>query len=135
MRPERDVAALADRLLAGVWVVESLDALPESFSGIAVTKTGRLFDARTGELAQAPAGGAERLLEELGRRDELVTASERAVAEESQSRAELERLAAAVAEADSAREAAESALRIGAARDGRGRGDREPLRVGDRAPP
>ena len=112
MRPERDVAALADRLLAGVWVVESLDALPDSFSGIAVTKTGRLFDARTGELAQAPAGGAERLLEELGRRDELVAASERAVAEEAEARAALERHGAAVAEADSAREGAESALRI-----------------------
>ena len=111
VRPERDVAALADRLLSDVWVVDSLDALPDSFSAIAVTKTGRLFDARTGELAQAPAGGAERLLEELGRRDELVSASERAVAEESQSRAELERLAAAVADADTAREAAEGALR------------------------
>ncbi len=112
VRPEQDVAALAERLLHGVWVVESLDTLPESFSGIAVTKTGRLFDARTGELAQAPAGGAERLLEELGRRDELVTASERAVAEEAEARAALERHGAAVAEADSARESAESALRI-----------------------
>ena len=112
VRPERDVAALADRLLAGVWVVESLDALPESFNAVAVTKAGRLFDARTGELAQAPAGGAERLLEELGRRDELVTASERAVAEEAEARAALERHGTAVAEADSARESAEGALRI-----------------------
>ena len=79
VRPERDVEALAERLLRGVWVVESLEALPASFSGVAVTKTGRLFDARTGELAQAPLGGAERLLEELGRRDELVAASEQAV--------------------------------------------------------
>ena len=111
VRPERDVAALADRLLADVWVVDSLDALPDSFSAIAVTKAGRLFDARTGELAQAPAGGAERLLEELGRRDGLVAASERAVAEEADARAAVERHGAAVAEADSAREAAESALR------------------------
>ncbi len=73
VKPDAAVAALAERLLHGVWVVESLDALPESFSGIAVTKAGRLFDARSGELAQAPAGGAERLLEELGRRDELVS--------------------------------------------------------------
>ncbi len=111
VRPERDVAALADRLLNGVWVVDSLDALPETFAAVAVTKTGRLFDARTGELAQAPAGGAERLLEELGRRDELVSASELAVAEEAEARAALERLGASVAEADSAREGAESALR------------------------
>src|SRR5215213_8524879 len=106
VKPDAAVAALAERLLHGVWVVQSLDALPESFSGIAVTKTGRMFDARTGELAQAPAGGAERLLEELGRRDELVTASERAVAEEAEARAALERHGATVAEADSAREGA-----------------------------
>ncbi|HMJ94330.1 MAG TPA: hypothetical protein VK486_00645, partial [Thermoleophilaceae bacterium] len=111
VRPEREVAALAERLLVGVWVVDSLDALPESFGGIAVTKAGRLFDARTGELAQAPAGGAERLLEELGRRDELVAESELAVAEEADARAALERHGAAVAEVDTAREAAESALR------------------------
>jgi chromosome segregation protein len=111
VRPERDVAALADRLLAGVWVVDSIAALPDTFSAIAVTKAGRLFDACTGELAQAPAGGAERLLEELGRRDGLVAASELAVAEETDARAAVDRHGAAVAEADSAREAAESALR------------------------
>ncbi len=106
------MAALADRLLAGVWVVESLHALPDTFGAIAVTRTGRLFDARTGELAQAPTGGAERLLEELGRRDELVTASERAVAEEADARAAVERHGASVTEADSAREGAEGALRV-----------------------
>jgi chromosome segregation protein len=111
VRPERDVAALAERLLVGVWVVESLNALPETFTGVAVTKSGRLFDARTGELAQAPAGGAERLLEELAKRDELVSLSEQAVRDEAEARAALERLGAAVGEADSAREAAESALR------------------------
>ena len=102
---------LADRLLAGVWVVDSLDALPETFSGIAVTQAGRLFDARTGELSQAPVGGAERLLEEMARRDKLVAASEEAVRGETEARAALERHAASVAEADSARESAESALR------------------------
>jgi chromosome segregation protein len=111
VRPEAQVAALAERLLSGVWVVESLGALPETFSGIAVTRAGRLFDARTGELSQAPDGGADRLLEELGRRDELVTASERAVADEAAARAAVERHGATVAEADAARESAESALR------------------------
>jgi chromosome segregation protein len=111
VRPERDVTALAERLLVGVWVVESLGALPDTFGGIAVTRAGRIFDARTGELSQAPAGGAERLLEELARRDELVALSEQAVRDEHEGRAALERLGEAVAEADSAREAAESALR------------------------
>jgi chromosome segregation protein len=111
VRPEREVAALAERLLAGVWVVESLGALPDTFTGIAVTRSGRLFDARTGELSQAPVGGAERLLEELGRRDELIAASERAAREEVDARAAVERHGAGVADADAAREAAESALR------------------------
>jgi chromosome segregation protein len=111
VRPEREVAALADRLLAGVWVVESLSALPDTFGGIAVTRAGRLYDARTGELSQAPAGGAERLLEELAKRDRLVTDSEQAVRDEVEARAAAERHMEAVAEADAAREAAESALR------------------------
>jgi chromosome segregation protein len=111
VRPERDVVALAERLLAGVWVVESIGALPERFAGVAVTRAGRLFDARTGELSQAPAGGAERLLEELSRRDELVAASASAARDEADARAAVERHGAAVVEADTAREAAESTLR------------------------
>src|SRR5215207_8818408 len=111
VRPERGVAALAERLLSGVWVVESLSALPGAFKGVAVTRAGRLFDPRTGELSQAPAGGAERLLEELGRRDELVAASEVAAREGAEARTAVERHGGTVAEADAARERAESALR------------------------
>jgi chromosome segregation protein len=111
VHPEADVARLAQRLLEGVWVVEALGALPETFAGVAVTKSGRLFDARTGELSQAPAGGGERLLEELARRDELIAASETATREEAEARATVESSGAAVAEADGAREEAESALR------------------------
>jgi chromosome segregation protein len=109
--PEPAARGLAARLLAGVWVVASLDALAADFDGIAVTRAGRLFDTRSGELSQAPAGGSERLLEELGRRDELVAASERAAGEEARAKADLERGTAAVAEADAAREQAESELR------------------------
>jgi chromosome segregation protein len=111
VRPEQEVAALADRLLAGVWVVDELSAVSDTFSGVAVTKTGRLFDARTGELSQAPAGGAERLLEELAKRDRLVTLSEQAVRDEADAREAVDRHGAAVADADTAREQAESALR------------------------
>ena len=111
VRPEGDVGALAERLLVGVWVVESVGALPETFSGVAVTRSGRLFDARTGELAQAPAGGAERLLEELAQARRPGRPFEQAVRDEAEARAALEHLGAAVAEADAAREAAESALR------------------------
>ncbi|HZO08051.1 MAG TPA: AAA family ATPase [Myxococcota bacterium] len=111
VRPEPGAAGLADRLLDGVWVVVSLDELPAGFAGVAVTRSGRLFDGTTGELSQAPAGGAERLLEELGRRDELIAASERAVAAEAEACGALERALAAVGAADAAREQAESELR------------------------
>ena len=135
VRPERDVAALAERLLVGVWVVESLSALPDTFSGIAVTRAGRLFDARTGELAQAPAGGAERLLEELAKRDELVALSEQAVRDEirgpQRAGATGRRRRRGGYRPRGRRERAAH----GAARGGRRRGGREPLRVGDRPPP
>ena len=111
VRPERDVAALAARLLEGVWVIDSLGTLGAGFSGVAVTRAGRLFDARSGELSQAPAGGSERLLEELGRRDELVAGSERAARDEAGAQSALEGAGAGVGEADTAREEVESALR------------------------
>jgi chromosome segregation protein len=111
VRPEPGTARLAERLLRDVWVVDSLDGLPERFDGVAVTRSGRLFDARTGELSQAPAGGSDRLLEEIGRRDELVAASEAAAQDEACAGAAVERATAEVAEADAARETAESSLR------------------------
>src|ERR671915_1096100 len=80
--PEPPAAATAERLLHDVWGVDSLEALPQDFTGLAVTRAGRLLDGATGELSQAPAGGAERVLEERRRRDELVTASEQAVQDE-----------------------------------------------------
>ena len=111
VRPEPGVAALAERLLHGVWVVDSLDAVPRDFTGLAVTRRGRLLDGATGELSQAPAGGAERVLEERRRRDELVALSEQAAGDEHHARAAAERAAEAAGSADAAREEAEVALR------------------------
>jgi len=111
IQPDESLAEPASRLLAGAWVVESLDDLPEHFAGVAVTRSGRQLDGRSGELAQAPAGGAERLLEELGRRGELVAASERAAADEARARHELEAGGRRAGEADAAREEAEVGLR------------------------
>jgi chromosome segregation protein len=111
LKPEPALAELAERLLADVWVVESLEAVVPGFEGIAVTRSGRLLDTATGELAQAPAGGPERLLEEVGRRDGLVEASGRAATREAEAGAELERALEAVGAADAAREEAEVALR------------------------
>src|ERR671914_733408 len=109
--PEPAIAATAERLLLGVWVVDSLEALPQDFTGLAVTRAGRLLDGATGELSQAPAGGAERVLEERRRRDELVTASEQAVQDEHAARAAAERAVETLANAETAREEAEVALR------------------------
>ncbi len=109
--PEPGVARLAERLLGDVWVVESLRSVSGSFRGVAVTRAGRLLDASTGELSQAPAGGGEQLLEEVARREALVSASEQAAADEKRARADIETAAAAVAGADAGREEAEVALR------------------------
>jgi chromosome segregation protein len=111
LSPAPAVATLAERLLREVWLVESLDSLDEGFAGVAVTRSGRLLDARAGELSQVPAGGSDRLLQEIGRRDELVASSERAAEDEARAGEALERAAAAVANADTARETAETALR------------------------
>src|SRR3954452_6682645 len=111
VRPEHGFIELAARLLADAWVVNSLDSLPEHFHGVAVTRAGRLFDSRSGEVVQAPAGGAERLLEELNRRGGLVAASEQAVAREAGAREALGAAARAVAVADTEREETDTALR------------------------
>ena len=104
-------AGQAERLLAGVWVADSLSNLPETFDGVAVTRSGRLLDGATGELSQAPAGGAERVLEERRRRDGLIAASQDAVAAEGAAQDASKRAGDAVAMADTSREEAEVALR------------------------
>ena len=111
LSPEPKLAQLAERLLGDVWVVESLEAVVPGFEGVAVTRGGRLLDTTTGELAQAPAGGAERLLEELGRRDELVAASEAAARGEAEARAQLDAALERASAADAARERSETELR------------------------
>ena len=102
---------IVERLLAGVWVVESLDEVPDDFDGLAVTRSGRVWRPGAGELRQAPAGGPERVLERRNRRTELVAASEAAAGAEAAARAELESAAERVAAADAAREDADVALR------------------------
>jgi chromosome segregation protein len=97
--PAQTVAA-ARRLLRNTWVVERFDVLPESFAGVAVTRTGRVWSAATRELRQAAAVGEERVLAERNRRDELIRASEAAVQAEVQARGDLERLTEQLAAAD-----------------------------------
>jgi chromosome segregation protein len=92
--------AVARRLLRDTWVMESFDALPERFAGVAVSRAGRVWAAATRELRQAPAVGEERVLAERNRREELIRASEAAVQEEVRARAALERLTEEIAQAD-----------------------------------
>jgi chromosome segregation protein len=117
-RVDADSAAqpLAERLLAGVWVVASLADVPNDFAGVAVTRAGRVWRPGSGELRQAPAGGAERVLEQRNRRAELVASSERAVQAEAVARGALDGAGERVLAADRDRDEAETALR-GAVRE------------------
>ena len=109
---------LATALLADVWVVESVDSLPEDFGGVAVTRGGRVWSARSRELRQVPAGGEDRVLAERNRREGLLGEVERAARAEQEALAELEAAGRAVAEADAVRDEAEGAARAAArARD------------------
>jgi chromosome segregation protein len=74
--------ALARALLSDAWVVQSLDEVPESFRGVAVTTAGRVWSAPSRELRQAPALGEERVLSERNRRERLVADSEAAAQSE-----------------------------------------------------
>jgi chromosome segregation protein len=109
--PQASIAALAERLLGDVRVVDALAEVPEGFTGVAVTRAGRRFDGATGELSQAEPGGAERVLEERLRRDQLVADSERAAAEELEAGRAAESAAEAIASADATRDAADTAHR------------------------
>ena len=109
---------LVASLLAGVWVVESFDALEESFAGVAVTRDGRVWSPSTRELRQVPAGGEDRVLVERNRRDALVAEVEAAARAEQAALAKVEEASAAVQAADAARDEAERAARAAArARD------------------
>ena len=101
-----------------MWVVESVDGLTRGFTGIAVTRAGRVWSAATRELRQVPAGGEDRVLAERNRRDGLVADVERAAQAEQAALARVEAGTRAVAEADTGRDEAERAARAAArARD------------------
>ncbi|HSO98968.1 MAG TPA: AAA family ATPase [Solirubrobacteraceae bacterium] len=89
---------LAALLLHDAWVLDGFDGLPPGFTGVAVTRAGRVWSAGIQELRQASAHGEERVLEERNRREGLIADSERAASAEQDARAQLaqaaERLAA-----------------------------------------
>ena len=102
---------LAGRLLADAWVVERLEDLPAAFTGIAATRTGRVWFAAWGEVRQLTEGGEERVLARRNERDRLIAASELAVKAEQAAQAQTERILEEVRAAEDARAAAEVALR------------------------
>ena len=117
VRAEGD-SRLAVALLADVWVVDSFDALARDFSGVAVTRDGRVWSPATRELRQVPAGGEDKVLAERNRRDALVAEVERAAQAERAALAQVEEASKAVQAADAARDEAERAARAAArARD------------------
>jgi chromosome segregation protein len=71
VRPGERSAEIVKRLLQHTFLVESFDGIPANFTGIAVTRQGRVYDAQTGALRQTTPGGEERILAERNRRDEL----------------------------------------------------------------
>jgi chromosome segregation protein len=73
LQVEQRATAVVEVLLGDVWVVESLASLPGGFRGVAVTRSGRVYFAATGELRQAPEGGEQRILAEKNRRDQLAS--------------------------------------------------------------
>jgi chromosome segregation protein len=115
------VLALAERLLADAWVVERLEDLPRDFTGIAATRTGRVWFAAWGEVRQLTEGGAERVLARRNERDRLIEASEAAARSEQVAHAASERLLEALRAAEEARVQAEAALREAERRCAEGR--------------
>jgi chromosome segregation protein len=106
LRGEGAALALARALLAQTWVVDDLASVSEDFSGVAVTRTGRVWSPSARELRQAPAVGEDRILAERNRRDMLVDESGRAAQAEVSARDAVQRAGAEAAAAETARERA-----------------------------
>ena len=104
VRAQGRALALARALLLDTWVVEDLDQVAADFQGVAVTRGGRVWSARSRELRQAPAVGEERVLAERNRREQLIAESEHAAQAEVDARAGVQRATAGMSEADSARD-------------------------------
>ncbi len=106
-----DGDALARLLLSRAFVVDALSEIRPEFTGVAVTRDGKVYDGAYRELRQVPAGGEDRVLAERNRRDGLVAQIETAAQAEAAAKAEVERLSAAVTVAEQRREEADRAAR------------------------
>jgi len=104
VRGDDATLAVVARLLADTFVVDDLDDCPSDFTGVAVTRAGRVWSGRTRELRQAPAVGEDRVLAQRNRREQLVAESERAAQAELEARHAVDRTAAAAAQSDAERD-------------------------------
>ncbi len=104
-------ASLARRLLVGAWLVADITAVPDTFTGVAVTAEGRAWDGALRELRQAARGGSELILAERNRREALVAQSEQAVQAEQTALSGVEAASTAVGAADATRDDAERTVR------------------------
>jgi chromosome segregation protein len=111
IRPGERSAEIVKRLLQSTFLVESFDAIPDNFTGIAVTRAGRVFDATTGALRQTTSGGEERILAERNRREELNATFTRAQHAEAEARDTAASAQRQAQEAEEAFERADRALR------------------------
>jgi chromosome segregation protein len=105
------VLSLAGRLLADAWVVERLEDVPRDFTGIAVTRGGRVWFAAWGEVRQLAEGGTERVLARRNERDRLIAETERTAQGEQAARAAGEAALGELQSIEQSRVAAEEALR------------------------
>ncbi|MFY9265439.1 MAG: chromosome segregation SMC family protein, partial [Solirubrobacterales bacterium] len=104
---EQIVAAV----LADAWLVDSLEALPADFAGVAVTPGGRVFVAATGELRQVAGRGEQRMLSERNRHDALDRRLSTVKAAENAAQEVLEKLEVELTHAETARDDAHQAAR------------------------
>ena len=90
VRGDESTLTIVSRLLADTWVVDDPADCAPTFTGVAVTRGGRVWSARTRELRQAPAVGEERVLAQRNRREQLLGESERAAGAELEARRAVE---------------------------------------------
>ncbi len=106
-------AELGRRLLAGVWLVDSLDSLAGDFDGVAVTREGRTWNGMTGELRQSAQGSGEQVLAERQRREQLAAEAASASDSAGATASALAAVAAACGEAEQALACADDRSRGG----------------------
>lgn len=104
VRAQGEAAKLVALLLSDVWVVDGFEGLRADFDGVAVTRAGRAWSPRSGELRQVPAVGDEQMLAQRNRREQLLRETEHATQRELSAGSRHERAIAEVARCEGERE-------------------------------